>query len=73
MFMDAYETLNTVVKKDGWYLEVNMKNGQLVKDWVDALQAFWPAVQVLIGDVDQAVDMHHRHYAIWKAWGKKVP
>lgn len=57
------------MKRDGWYLEVNMLNGNPVKDWIDSLQAFWPAVQVLSGDVNEAIETHRKLIYIWRTVG----
>lgn len=47
-------------------MEVNMKNGQLTRDTIDSLQAFWPALQVLTGDIEEAIDMYKKLHSISK-------
>lgn len=51
------------------YVNVNMKTGDLANNWVDALQAAWPAVLVLNGHVDEAICVHAYFYAIWRKYG----
>ncbi|KAG8516849.1 ER degradation-enhancing alpha-mannosidase-like protein 1, partial [Galemys pyrenaicus] len=51
------------------YVNVNMFSGQLMNTWVDSLQAFFPGLQVLIGDVEDAICLHAFYYAIWKRYG----
>uniref|UniRef100_A0A8C0UF14 alpha-1,2-Mannosidase n=1 Tax=Cyanistes caeruleus TaxID=156563 RepID=A0A8C0UF14_CYACU len=51
------------------YVNVNMYTGQLMNTWIDSLQAFFPGLQVLIGDVEDAICLHAFYYAIWKRYG----
>ncbi|KAM9074950.1 ER degradation-enhancing alpha-mannosidase-like protein 1 isoform 2-T2 [Megaptera novaeangliae] len=51
------------------YVNVNMFSGQLMNTWIDSLQAFFPGLQVLIGDVEDAICLHAFYYAIWKRYG----
>ncbi|KAI5174311.1 Er Degradation-Enhancing Alpha-Mannosidase-Like Protein 1 [Manis pentadactyla] len=51
------------------YVNVNMFSGQLMNTWIDSLQAFFPGLQVLRGDVEDAICLHAFYYAIWKRYG----
>ncbi|XP_038863645.1 ER degradation-enhancing alpha-mannosidase-like protein 1 [Salvelinus namaycush] len=51
------------------YVNVNMFNGQIMNTWMDSLQAFFPGLLVLNGDVEEAICMHAFYYAIWKRFG----
>jgi ER degradation enhancer, mannosidase alpha-like 1 len=64
------------------YVNVNMKTGQVFNNWVDSMQASYPGVQVLMGDLDEAICMHAFYFAIWKKfdvlperynWNLKMP
>jgi mannosidase alpha-like ER degradation enhancer 1 len=46
-----------------------MFSGQLMNTWIDSLQAFFPGLQVLIGEVEDAICLHAFYYAIWKRYG----
>ena len=48
------------------FVNVNMHTGQLATTWIDALQASFSAVQVLRGDIDEAICLHALYYSIWK-------
>ena len=52
------------------YVNVDMTNGNTLTAWVDSLQAAFPAVQLLAGDVEEAICHHALFYAIWKRCGK---
>ncbi|KAJ8378960.1 hypothetical protein AAFF_G00232540 [Aldrovandia affinis] len=51
------------------YVNVNMFSGQIMNTWIDSLQAFFPGLQVLNGDVENAICLHAFYYAIWKRFG----
>ncbi|XP_067907569.1 ER degradation-enhancing alpha-mannosidase-like protein 1 isoform X3 [Heterodontus francisci] len=80
MFNAAYESIQNHLRRgreacnegEGdppLYVNVNMFNGQLMNTWIDSLQAFFPGLQVLTGDVEDAICLHAFYYAIWKRFG----
>ena len=48
-----------------WYGEINMHTGKAEVAAFDALQAFWPALQVLAGDVQAAADTQEAFHSLW--------
>uniref|UniRef100_A0A8C5PVR6 alpha-1,2-Mannosidase n=1 Tax=Leptobrachium leishanense TaxID=445787 RepID=A0A8C5PVR6_9ANUR len=80
MFNEAYESIQNHLRRgreacnegEGdppLYVNVNMLNGQLMNTWIDSLQAFFPGLQVLKGDIEDAICLHAFYYAIWKRYG----
>nr|XP_060622284.1 ER degradation-enhancing alpha-mannosidase-like protein 1 [Anolis sagrei ordinatus] len=80
MFNDAYRSIQNYLRRgreacnegEGdppLYVNVNMFSGQLMNTWIDSLQAFFPGLQVLKGDVEDAICLHAFYYAIWKRYG----
>ncbi|XP_006630750.1 ER degradation-enhancing alpha-mannosidase-like protein 1 [Lepisosteus oculatus] len=80
MFHAAYESIQSHMRRgrescnegEGdppLYVNVNMFNGQIMNTWIDSLQAFFPGLQVLNGDVENAICLHAFYYAIWKRFG----
>ncbi|GMS91606.1 hypothetical protein PENTCL1PPCAC_13781, partial [Pristionchus entomophagus] len=51
------------------YVNVDARDGSTANSWIDALQAAFPAVQTLAGDVDEAICHHLVYYGIWKKYG----
>jgi len=43
-----------------------MKNGEKAYDTLDSLSAFWPGLQVLAGDIENAIKSHLLYWQIWK-------
>ncbi|CAF2050695.1 unnamed protein product [Rotaria magnacalcarata] len=80
MFDDAYRSVTQYLRRgrvncmdeEGihpMFVNVNMQTGQLATTWIDALQASFPAVQVLRGDIDEAICLHALYYSIWRKFG----
>eukprot|EP00053_Salpingoeca_punica_P013275 m.119704 g.119704 ORF g.119704 m.119704 type:complete len:904 (+) comp16160_c0_seq2:599-3310(+) len=51
------------------FLNVNMHTGQLTNTWIDSLQAYVPALQVLTGEVQAAIHLHALYAEIWQRYG----
>ncbi|MFH4975886.1 hypothetical protein AB6A40_002595 [Gnathostoma spinigerum] len=77
MFHEAYAKINAQMRRgrehcvlgDGEppiYVNVDMRDGTTINTWIDALQASFAAVQVLNGDIDEAICFHALYYSIWK-------
>ncbi|XP_015787790.1 ER degradation-enhancing alpha-mannosidase-like protein 1 isoform X1 [Tetranychus urticae] len=48
------------------YVNVNMIDGRTSTLWIDSLQAAFAGIQVLNGDIEEAICTHALYYAIWK-------
>lgn len=48
------------------YANVAMGSGEVDNSWVDSLGAAWSGVQLLSGDVEEAICAHALYYAIWR-------
>ncbi|XP_006403205.2 alpha-mannosidase I MNS4 [Eutrema salsugineum] len=69
IFQEAYGSAMQYLHKDPWYVEVNMDSGAIVWPVFNSLQAFWPGLQVLAGDVDPAIRTHTAFFSVWKRYG----
>ncbi|KAE8731520.1 Tetratricopeptide repeat-like superfamily protein isoform 1 [Hibiscus syriacus] len=54
---------------DSLYVEVNMDSAAIVWPLFNSLQAFWPGLQVLAGDIDPAIRTHAAFFSVWKRYG----
>eukprot|EP00026_Physarum_polycephalum_P005039 Phypoly_transcript_05065.p1 GENE.Phypoly_transcript_05065~~Phypoly_transcript_05065.p1 ORF type:complete len:337 (+),score=28.38 Phypoly_transcript_05065:86-1096(+) len=54
IFKEAYEAINAHIKRDPWYLEVQMTKGVATWALFSSLQAYWPGVQVMFDDIEPA-------------------
>lgn len=65
----AYEAVERHVRRDPWYVPVHLDTGAQMSHNIDALQAFWPGMQVLKGDLAAARRSHEAFYALWRRYG----
>uniref|UniRef100_A0A7S4B7D7 alpha-1,2-Mannosidase n=1 Tax=Chrysotila carterae TaxID=13221 RepID=A0A7S4B7D7_CHRCT len=71
MWNASYAAVLRHLKRGAWYGEANMHGGGSPHDFAqfDALSAFWPALQVLVGDVEQAASTHAAFHSLWRMFG----
>ncbi|XP_065674366.1 ER degradation-enhancing alpha-mannosidase-like protein 1 isoform X2 [Hydra vulgaris] len=51
------------------HVNVHMLTGEIFNTWIDSLQAAFTGVQVLYGDIDEAICSHAVFYGIWQRYG----
>ncbi|KAI5712053.1 hypothetical protein M8J75_005330 [Diaphorina citri] len=51
------------------FVNVDMNTGELYSTWIDSLQASFAGIQVLVGDIEEAICTHALYYVIWKRYG----
>ncbi|KIO33955.1 glycoside hydrolase family 47 protein [Tulasnella calospora MUT 4182] len=49
-----------------WYKAVNAYTGEVSQAHIDSLGAFWPGLQVLAGDVENAIKSHLVYWNLWR-------
>ncbi|KAK1297356.1 putative alpha-mannosidase I MNS4 [Acorus calamus] len=69
IFQEAYKAAMQYLYHDPWYVEVNMNSANTVWPLFNSLQAFWPGLQVLAGDIDPAIRTHAAFFSVWKRYG----
>ncbi|XP_030507656.2 alpha-mannosidase I MNS4 isoform X1 [Cannabis sativa] len=69
IFQEAYAAAMHYLYNDPWYVEVNMDSAALVWPLFNSLQAFWPGLQVLAGDIGPAIRTHNAFFSVWKRYG----
>ncbi|OWY97125.1 ER degradation-enhancing alpha-mannosidase [Phytophthora megakarya] len=71
MFNASYQAVETHVNHGNVHIEVDMNGGknQVRARRVSALQAFWPGLQVLAGDVSSAIRTHEHMFPLWDEYG----
>ena len=69
IFGDAYVAVMRWYHDDGWYHEAHLDSGAPTHMQATSLQAFWPGVQVMLGDLDSAKHTWSRFFALWRRFG----
>ncbi|CAL1264962.1 unnamed protein product [Larinioides sclopetarius] len=69
MFKEYEKLISKYMKKDDWYFWVSMNSGQVTMPTFQSLEAFWPGLLTLVGDIEQAVKTLYNYHSIWKQYG----
>ncbi|PKA51466.1 putative alpha-mannosidase I MNS5 [Apostasia shenzhenica] len=69
MFHAAYLAVQRYFRHGPWYHEADMRNGRATYWQLTSLQAFWPGLQILVGDVAAANASHREFFHIWQKFG----
>nr|AWA44947.1 alpha-1,2-Mannosidase [Saccharum officinarum] len=69
MFHSAYLAVQKYFRHGPWYHEADMRTGEATHWQLTSLQAFWPGLQTLLGDVTAANLSHREFYNIWQRFG----
>lgn len=65
----AYNALKVNAQGDWFYYNVETQGGQLMTAWIDALGGFFPGLQTLDGDVQDAIPKHLMYMNLWDTFG----
>ncbi|CAL1367767.1 unnamed protein product [Linum trigynum] len=69
MFQSAYLAVQKYFRHGSWYHEADMRSGRATYWQLTSLQAFWPGLQVLVGDVRAANSSHREFFSVWEKYG----
>ncbi|XP_078411060.1 ER degradation-enhancing alpha-mannosidase-like protein 2 [Cetorhinus maximus] len=68
-FLDYDKVIKNYTKFEDWYVWVQMYKGTISMPVFQSLDAFWPGLQTLIGDINNAMKTFHNYYQVWKQYG----
>eukprot|EP00455_Lapot_gusevi_P052757 TRINITY_DN8083_c0_g1_i2.p1 TRINITY_DN8083_c0_g1~~TRINITY_DN8083_c0_g1_i2.p1 ORF type:complete len:526 (-),score=101.90 TRINITY_DN8083_c0_g1_i2:286-1782(-) len=69
MYNKAYSAVTKYLKKGPWYFEADMRSGHPTHLQFNSLQAFWPGLQVISGDLTEAIQTQQAFFGIWSRFG----
>ncbi|OMO77520.1 Glycoside hydrolase, family 47 [Corchorus capsularis] len=69
MFHSAYLAVQKYFRYGPWYHEADMRTGKPTYWQLTSLQAFWPGLQVLVGDIGAANSTHREFFYVWQKFG----
>lgn len=69
MWNASYVAVQRFVHKAPWYLNADMVTGHTASLGQSSLSAFWPGLQVLLGDIRPAIETTRAHYSVWRRYG----
>ncbi|TKS76475.1 ER degradation-enhancing alpha-mannosidase-like protein 2 [Collichthys lucidus] len=69
MFLEYDRAIQNYTRFDDWYLWVQMHKGTVSMPVFQSLEAFWPGLQSLLGNLDSAVRTFQNYYSVWRQFG----
>ncbi|KAJ6830496.1 alpha-mannosidase I MNS5 isoform X1 [Iris pallida] len=69
MFHSAYLAVQKYFRHGSWYHEADMRTGRATYWQLTSLQAFWPGLQTLVGDISSANSSHREFFHVWEKFG----
>eukprot|EP01127_Copromyxa_protea_P010905 TRINITY_DN2708_c0_g1_i1.p1 TRINITY_DN2708_c0_g1~~TRINITY_DN2708_c0_g1_i1.p1 ORF type:complete len:766 (-),score=146.81 TRINITY_DN2708_c0_g1_i1:34-2331(-) len=70
LWRESYHAINRWTKVNDWYIEVNYEDPtKWTQVSFSSLQAFWPGVQALYGDLEEAIKNVIEIQALWRIYG----
>ncbi|XP_064482449.1 ER degradation-enhancing alpha-mannosidase-like protein 2 isoform X2 [Ornithodoros turicata] len=69
MFQGYLNVINKYVRRDDWHPWVSMGSGQVTLPVFQSLEAFWPGLLSLVGDLEAARKSLYNYYQVWRQYG----
>ncbi|TTI15329.1 ER degradation-enhancing alpha-mannosidase-like protein 2 [Bagarius yarrelli] len=69
MFHEFDKSIKNYTQFDDWYLWVQMHKGTVSMPIFQSLEAFWPGLQSLVGNVESATRTFHNYCTVWRQFG----
>ncbi|XP_054268962.1 ER degradation-enhancing alpha-mannosidase-like protein 2 [Macrosteles quadrilineatus] len=69
IFNEGRVAIDKYLKHNDWYLWVSMHKGQVTLPVFQSLEAYWPGVLSLIGDISGGMKSLHNYHQVWKQYG----
>lgn len=69
IFHEHKAAIEKYIRKEDWHLWVSMTKGQVTLPVFQSLDAYWPGVLSLFGEVKDAMKSLHNYHRVWKQFG----
>ncbi|XP_033752189.1 ER degradation-enhancing alpha-mannosidase-like protein 2 [Pecten maximus] len=69
MFHEYEKPINNFMKRDDWFLWAHMNKGGITLPMFTSLDAYWPGIQSMLGNIDGAMKTMHNFHQVWKQYG----
>lgn len=69
IFHENKAAIEKYIRKEDWHLWVTMTKGQVTLPVFQSLDAYWPGVLSLFGEIDDAMKSLHNYHRVWKQFG----
>lgn len=69
MFEEYYGKVQQYLKISDWYVWAHMEKGQITMPIFQSLDAYWPGLQTLWGDIGPASRTLQKYHSVWRHFG----
>ncbi|KAF7385526.1 hypothetical protein HZH68_013956 [Vespula germanica] len=69
MFHEHKAAIEKYIRREDWHLWVSMTKGQVTLPMFQSLDAYWPGVLSLFGEIEDAMKSLHNYHRVWKQFG----
>lgn len=69
MFKEFYSKVEQYLKISDWYVWAHMEKGQITMPIFQSLDAYWPGLQTLWGDIGPASRTLQKYHSVWRHFG----
>lgn len=69
IFREHRSAIEKYIRREDWHLWVSMTKGQVTLPVFQSLDAYWPGVLSLFGEIGDAMKSLHNYHRVWKQFG----
>ncbi|KAG4068777.1 hypothetical protein HA402_002468 [Bradysia odoriphaga] len=69
IFNEGKVAIDKYLKRDDWHVWVGMNKGQVTLPVFQSLEAYWPGLLSMTGDIASAMKTLHNYHTVWKQYG----
>ncbi|CAK9801198.1 ER degradation-enhancing alpha-mannosidase-like protein 2 [Anthophora quadrimaculata] len=69
IFHEHKAAIEKYIRREDWHLWVSMTKGQVTLPVFQSLDAYWPGVLSLFGEIRDAMKSLHNYHRVWKQFG----
>lgn len=69
MFKEYYSKIQQYLKISDWYVWAHMDKGQITMPIFQSLDAYWPGLQTMWGDIGPASRTLQKYHSVWRHFG----
>ncbi|KAJ8676447.1 hypothetical protein QAD02_012234 [Eretmocerus hayati] len=69
IFHEHRSAIEKYIRREDWHLWVSMTKGQVTLPVFQSLDAYWPGVLSLFGEIEDAMKSLHNYHKVWKQFG----
>ncbi|XP_012280653.1 ER degradation-enhancing alpha-mannosidase-like protein 2 [Orussus abietinus] len=69
LFQQHKEAIEKYTRQEDWHVLVSMNKGHVTLPIFQSLDAYWPGLLSLFGEIDNAMKTLHNYHKVWKQYG----